>query len=116
MVREKTVEKAMKAIVWYYEKKPEGAIRAEFLGMHGVCKEESTQALIDHLCSRGLITYAVTHKGFPEEIHLTDSGRCFLTNRALEKGRDRKMYIIGWIQFAISTLIAIAALIVSLSD
>lgn len=114
MKNEKAIEKAMKEIVWYYEQKPDGAIFADFLVKKKVCEEEKVSSLIAHLKAKGLISYEVVHKGYPEEIHLKDAGWCYLTNRAEEKARERKMYAIGWIQFAISTLIAFSAMIVSI--
>lgn len=107
IITHKMQNKAMQAIIDFYDANPSSVINENFLTYSNVCSEAEVRHLIDVLCSKNLITYDFElHR---RVIRLKPDGKKYFEVELDEKHRKR----VENIKYIITTLIAVIALILA---
>ena len=110
MISRKTRDSAMRAIIDFHAQRKENTIiQPEYLYKHGLPQDIDAREVIDVLCSMGYIAYRPLRHGFPKSILLTDSGRCYFERKS-DIDAEKKA---EWIRYAITTAIALIALVIA---
>lgn len=109
---DEVISKAMHLILAYHEQKEteNSYIDASFLSFHGVCAKGYEMPLIEHLCSRGFISYTDGGSNGRKRIVILPAGYTFPE----EEARRHKKEIIDDRRFRIPVAISIIALVVSI--
>lgn len=110
MISKKNRDIAMRAIIDFHTQHKENTIiQPEYLYKHGLSQDIDAREVVDVLCSMGYLVYRPMHHGFPKSILLTDNGRCYFERKADTAAEKR----VEWIRYAVTTTIALIALIKS---
>ena len=107
-----TISKAMNLIIAYHEQheNDNNFIDASFLSFYNVCAKGSELPLIEHLCSRGYITYTDEGNHGRKRIVLLPAGYTYIEDRT-EKDAHRKEELL-WRYF--NAALSVVAIIVSI--